>query len=161
MPRGRNLASRQQKCCIYVCLSPLRHNFIHIWNSVFRCKLNMFGVCVCCLMNLVWYIYTVFWLICLGLASALPQPCRCWLGLGLVKTASPTSLAGSRNYRLRGLTVNRLPLYSSHVAPIYLDDQEWRGMIEMITNAVFYSPRLNEFKYTLFYTNTNVQRSSC
>jgi len=63
--------------------------------------------CVCCLINLVWYIYMVSDCLvtaCLGFAlrdSQLPrlvspQPRQCFLGLGLglglVKTASPTSL---------------------------------------------------------------------
>jgi len=44
---------------VYMCLRPLRQNFIYVFNSVFRCKLNVFGVCVLHEYSLI-YIYMVF-----------------------------------------------------------------------------------------------------
>jgi len=57
-----------QSSFVDMCLRPLSQNFIYVQNSVFRCKLNVFGVCV---------LPREFRLIHLGLhgfLTALPRP---------------------------------------------------------------------------------------
>jgi len=75
---------------LYIYTRPLRQKCIHVWNSGFSSKLNVFSVRVAS-----WILLNTFtWFSdCHASASSiLPRPRQCCLGLGLVKTALPTSL---------------------------------------------------------------------